>query len=135
MALATSGATVLASSTKAAPIWEDISPRWLLKLLPWTQVKAGIFRINEVIKPIEVVGDHSEGTKLPDSYADYEANPKEIILTTLQTVVQLHSRVPDLFNSPHDQLREQLRLAVNAIQAEQEPLVIHSSNVGVLPGA
>ena len=120
MALNTSAAQVLASSTKGAPIWEDITPRWLLKLLPWLPVKAGIFRINQVTRPSEVISEHVEGTRVPDSWADYEANPKEIVLSTVQTVVQIHTRIPDLFNSPHDQLREQLRLAIEAIKERKE---------------
>jgi len=132
MALNTSAAQVLASSTKGAPIWEDITPRWLLKLLPWLPVKAGIFRINQVTRPSEVISEHVEGTRVPDSWADYEANPKEIVLSTVQTVVQIHTRIPDLFNSPHDQLREQLRLAIEAIKERKEDLLINSPSFGLL---
>lgn len=132
MALNTSAAQVLASSTKGAPIWEDITPRWLLKLLPWLPVKAGIFRINQVTRPTEVISEHIEGTRIPDSWADYEANPKEMVLSTVQTVVQIHTRIPDLFNSPHDQLREQIRLAVEAIKERKEDLLINSPSFGLL---
>ena len=58
MALNTSAAQVLASSTKGAPIWEDITPRWLLKLLPWVQVKSGIYRINRVKTGAEALAEH-----------------------------------------------------------------------------
>lgn len=132
MALNTSAAQVLASSTKGAPIWEDITPRWALRLLPWLPVKAGIFRINQVTRPTEVISEHVEGSRIPDSWAEYEANPKEIVLTTVQTVVQIHTRIPDLFNSPHDQLREQIRLAVEAIKERKEDLVINSPSFGLL---
>ena len=132
MPLNTHSAQVLASSTKGAPIWEDITPRWVLKLLPWLPVEAGVFRVNQVTRPTEVISEHVEGTRLPDSGAEYEANPKEIVLTTVQTVVQMHTRVPDLFNSPHDQLREQIRLAVEAIKERKEKLLINSPTFGLL---
>jgi hypothetical protein len=133
--LNTAAAQNLATSTKAAPIWEEITPRWLLKLLPWVPVKAGIYRINLVTSPTEVVAEHSEGAKLPDAFADYEANPVEITLSTVQTVVQVHTRIPDLFSTPHDQLREQLRLAIEAIKEEQEARAINSSAFGLLASA
>jgi hypothetical protein len=132
MPLNTHSAQVLASSTKGAPIWEDITPRWVLKLLPWLPVEAGIFRVNQVTRATEVISEHVEGTRLPDSGAEYEANPKEIVLTTVQTVVQMHTRVPDLFNSPHDQLREQIRLAVEAIKERKEKLLVNSPTFGLL---
>ena len=132
MGLNSAAAQNLASSTKVAPIWEDISPRWILRLLPWVPVKAGIYRINQVTKPTQVIGEHLEGTRLPDGAADYEANPNEITLATLQTVVQVHTRIPDLFNSPHDQLREQIRLAVQALYEEKERRTIASHSFGLL---
>ena len=51
MPLSSLAAQNLATTTKTAPLWEGITPRWLLKLLPWVQVKSGIYRINRVTKP------------------------------------------------------------------------------------
>ena len=53
MPLSTAAAQNLATSTKTVPMWEGITPRWLLKLLPWVQVKAGIYRINRVTTPAQ----------------------------------------------------------------------------------
>lgn len=132
MGLNTTAAQNLASSTKVAPIWEDLSPRWLLRLLPWVSVKAGIYRINQVTKPTKVIAEHAEGARMPDGSADYEANPNEITLAAVETVVQIHTRIPHLFNSPHDQLREQIRLAVQAIHEEKENRVLNSASFGLL---
>lgn len=125
----------LASSTKVAPIWEDITPRWLLRILPSVPVMAGTYRINQVTKPTAVMAEHREGTLLPDASADYEANPIEVTLSAIQTVVQIHTRIPDLFNAPHDQLREQIRLAVEAIKEETENRMINSASFGLLTHA
>lgn len=132
MALNTSAAQTLSSSTKIAPIWEGITPRWLLKLMPWVDVTAGVFRVNQVTSPAVVTSEHAAGVKLPDSYTDYEANPREIVLTTLQTVITMHTRIPDLFNSPHDQLREQIRLGIEAIKEEKERLLLTSPSFGLM---
>ena len=132
MALDTYAAETLASSTKIAPIWEGITPRWVLKLLPYIEVTAGRFRINQVTQPTKVTSEHVAGVKLPDTFADYEASPREITLTTFQSMVTVHTRVPDLYNSPHDQLREQIRLAIEAIKEEKESLFINSASFGML---
>ena len=44
--LGTAGARALASTTKSAPQMQGISPRWLLRLLPWVQVAGGVYRLN-----------------------------------------------------------------------------------------
>ncbi|HMA30206.1 MAG TPA: family 2B encapsulin nanocompartment shell protein [Casimicrobiaceae bacterium] len=38
----------LADVTKTAPQMGSISPRWLLRMLPWADVEAGLFRLNRV---------------------------------------------------------------------------------------
>ncbi|GLZ02225.1 family 2B encapsulin nanocompartment shell protein [Actinoplanes sp. NBRC 103695] len=45
-ALSTAAARNLASTTKTAPQMQNISSRWLLKVLPWTQVVGGAYRVN-----------------------------------------------------------------------------------------
>jgi hypothetical protein len=45
-ALATEAARNLASTLKTPPQMQGISPRWLLKVLPWTEVSGGTFRVN-----------------------------------------------------------------------------------------
>jgi CRP-like cAMP-binding protein len=44
--LGTAGARNLASTTKSVPQMQGITSRWLLRLLPWVQVSAGVFRVN-----------------------------------------------------------------------------------------
>src|SRR5262245_14254642 len=38
----------LADVTKTAPQMGALSPRWLLRMLPWVDVDAGVFRLNRV---------------------------------------------------------------------------------------
>ncbi|MGN6109561.1 MAG: family 2B encapsulin nanocompartment shell protein [Kofleriaceae bacterium] len=44
--LGTAGARTLADTTKSVPQMQGISPRWLLRLLPWVQVSGGVYRLN-----------------------------------------------------------------------------------------
>ncbi|MEU8762581.1 family 2B encapsulin nanocompartment shell protein [Streptomyces sp. NPDC048659] len=44
--LGTAAARNLASTTKSAPQMEEISSRWLLRTLPWVEVKGGTYRVN-----------------------------------------------------------------------------------------
>ncbi|WP_396447573.1 family 2B encapsulin nanocompartment shell protein [Actinomadura sp.] len=46
LALGTGAARNLATTTKSVPQMQGITPRWLLRLLPWVQVDAGAYRVN-----------------------------------------------------------------------------------------
>src|SRR4028118_1582724 len=46
LSLGTAAARNLATTTKSAPQMQEITSRWLLKLLPWVQTKGGVFRVN-----------------------------------------------------------------------------------------
>jgi len=44
--LGVAGARQLAHTTKSVPQMQGISPRWLLRMLPWVQVSGGAYRVN-----------------------------------------------------------------------------------------
>ncbi|MFE4688562.1 MULTISPECIES: family 2B encapsulin nanocompartment shell protein [Streptomyces] len=44
--LGTAAARNLATTTKSAPQMQEISSRWLLRMLPWVQVQGGTYRVN-----------------------------------------------------------------------------------------
>ncbi|MBB5956908.1 CRP-like cAMP-binding protein [Saccharothrix tamanrassetensis] len=44
--LSTASARNLATTTKSVPQMQGISPRWLLRKLPWVQTQAGTYRVN-----------------------------------------------------------------------------------------
>jgi CRP-like cAMP-binding protein len=46
MSLSTKGARNLAKTTKTPPQMQGITPRWLLQMLPWVQVRGGAYRVN-----------------------------------------------------------------------------------------
>ena len=66
-ALGDLAARQLANATKTVPQLSTITPRWLLHLLSWVPVEAGIYRVNRVVNP-EQVAIHAEegaGTEEP----------------------------------------------------------------------
>ncbi|HEY7483131.1 MAG TPA: family 2B encapsulin nanocompartment shell protein [Streptosporangiaceae bacterium] len=46
LSLSTSAARQLASTTKTQPQMQEITSRWLLKMLPWVNVSGGVYRVN-----------------------------------------------------------------------------------------
>lgn len=134
LALADSAARQLANASKTVPILPTITPRWLTHLLQWSPVEAGIYRLNKVKNPEDVLvtcakRDESE---LPQTFVDYEDQPREYFLNAVSTVLDVHTRVSDLYSSPHDQIKEQLRLTIETIKEKQESELINNPDYGLL---
>ena len=133
-ALGDLGAQQLANATKTVPQLSTITPRWLLHLLQWVPVEAGIYRVNRVINPERVtvqVGE-ADDQPLPSTYVDYQTNPREITLRSISTIVDIHTRVSDLYSSPHDQVTQQLRLTIETIKERQESELVNNPEYGLL---
>ncbi len=70
--------------------------------------------------------------KLPTTFVDYEEDPREYHLNTIQTVLQTHTRVTDLYSNKIDQLREQVRLTVEAVKEWEEWELLNNPDFGLL---
>ena len=106
-ALGDSAARQLANATKTVPQLSTISPRWLTHLLQWVPVEAGIYRLNKVKNPesIKVTCTARETeNQLPRTFVEYEEHPREFFLNAVSTVLDVHTRISDLYSSPHDQI-------------------------------
>jgi CRP-like cAMP-binding protein len=63
----------LADVTKTAPQMGSLSPRWLLRMLPWVDVEAGLFRLNRVrvigseVQRVETRVDGERALLLPEN--------------------------------------------------------------------
>ncbi len=84
---------------------------------------------------ISIASGHSGELALPGTFADYELTPREYELSVAQTVLRVHTRVADLFNDPMDQMKEQLRLTVEALRERQEHELINNPEFGLLHNA
>jgi CRP-like cAMP-binding protein len=81
---------------------------------------------------IDLVSGFAENIEIPETFVDYSAKPREYPLSTVQTVVRVHTRVSDLYNNPYDQLAEQMRLTIEGIKERQEWELVNSQKFGLL---
>lgn len=133
-ALGDVAARTLANATKTVPMLSTISPRWLVHLLQWVPVEAGIYRVNQAKDPnaIEVDCSAKDERELPATFVDYEEWGREYVLNAVNTVVDVHTRVSDLYSSPHNQIKEQLRLTIETVKERQESELINNAEYGLL---
>ncbi len=134
LALGDNAARQLANATKTTPQLSTISPRWLVHFLQWVPVEAGIFRLNRVKNPrqVTVTCSQRDESEIKPTFVDYEDKPREYFLNAVTSVVDVHTRVSDLYNSPHDQIKEQLRLTIETIKERQESELINNPEYGLL---
>src|SRR5438552_10194620 len=82
----------LANTTKTPPQWIGSSPRWLVQLLPWAPVEAGVYRLNRVIdRKFAVECSPDDQSERPVAFIDYAEKPREYQLTTVTTTVEVHT--------------------------------------------
>jgi hypothetical protein len=136
-ALGDVAARQLANATKTVPMMRSITPRWLTHLLQWVPVEAGIYRLNRVKDETNVLVDCSarDERALPQTYVDYEEHPREYMLSAVNTVVDVHTRVSDLYSVPYNQISEQLRLTIEIVKERQEAELINNPEYGLLSSA
>ena len=133
-ALSDVAARTLANATKTVPMLSTITPRWLVHLLQWVPVEAGIYRVNKAKDPnaIEVDCSAKDERELPATFVDYEEWGREYVLNAVNTVVDVHTRVSDLYSSPHNQIKEQLRLTIETVKERQESELLNNAEYGLL---
>ncbi|CAM2765921.1 family 2B encapsulin nanocompartment shell protein [Methylobacterium mesophilicum] len=81
---------------------------------------------------IELLAVQTGEPRLPTTFVDYESHPREYHLSTIQTILNTHTRVTDLYSNEIDQLREQIRLTVDAVKEREEWELLNNSQFGLL---
>ncbi|MBD2533191.1 cyclic nucleotide-binding domain-containing protein [Nostoc flagelliforme FACHB-838] len=84
---------------------------------------------------IDIISGHLAEAVLPGTFADYELNAREYELSVAQTVLQINTRVADLYNEPMNQTEEQLRLTIEALRERQEHEMVNNRDFGLLHNA
>ncbi|HTI21027.1 MAG TPA: family 2B encapsulin nanocompartment shell protein [Kutzneria sp.] len=84
---------------------------------------------------IEMSAGHAGEIDLPGTFVDYDLSPREYELSVAQTMLRIHTRVADLYNGPHDQVQEQLRLTIEALRERQEFDLLNNPDFGLLHNA
>lgn len=132
--LSDAAARQLANTLKTPPQWGAITPRWLVRVLPWVPVEAGTYRVNRVRndKLVDVACGQRDERALPETFIDYQDKPRELTLSVISTVLEIHTRISDLYSHPHDQIQEQIRLTVEGVKERQEYELINNADYGLL---
>jgi hypothetical protein len=135
LAVRESAARKLSNTNKTPAQIPALTPRWLTQLLQWKPLEAGVLRVNRVKhpeQPLDVVCSLSDESDLPATFVDYDESPREYTLNAISTVINVNTRISDLFSSPHDQIREQLRLSIEGIKERQENELLNNADYGLL---
>ena len=134
LALTDAAARQLTNATKSTAQLDTITPRWLIQMLQWVPVEAGIYRLNRVKDPmsVTVATPPRDESELPTTYVGYYETPREYFLSTVATIVDIHTRISDLYSSPFDQIAEQIRLTIETVKERQESELINSADYGLL---
>src|SRR5262245_8700743 len=133
-ALGATGARKLANTTKTPVQMPAITPRWLVTFLQWKPLEAGTLRVNRVKTddPVEVACSQEDASELPNGCVDYDDKPREYTLSAISTILNVQTRISDLFSSPYDQVREQLRLTIESVKERQESELVNNADYGLL---
>jgi hypothetical protein len=133
-ALGDRAAFQLANVTKTPPQYGAITPRWLVRLLDWKPLEAGTLRVNRVVNAenVEVACGTKDEKTLPETFINYDERPREYTLCAITTILDVHTRVSDLYSNPLSQIGEQLRLTVENVKERQESELINNDEYGLL---
>ena len=106
------------------------------RFLEFKGLDAGIYRVNRVKEgntPLEVLcSSKPKSDTIPQGFIDYEEKPREYILNSISTIININTQVADVFSSPYDQTKEQLALAVESLRERQESQLINNDDYGLL---
>jgi len=135
-ALSKEQAYQLADITKTPPQFGALTPRWLTRFLEFKGLEAGIYKVNKVVEgetPLDILcSSEKKSAKIPAGFVEYQQKPREYILNSISTAINVDTSVTDVFSSPYDQTREQLNLAVESLRERQESQIINNDDYGLL---
>ena len=122
----------LAEINKSDPIWEQSTPKWLLKILDKKGIENTTYRINRVNSINKVTIDEHEYASLAHDNIELNHEPTEIDIVPIETLIKIPSRVYDVMNYPHNQMQHQIRLTVDNIYEHQERYFINNPDTGLI---
>lgn len=154
--LLSSQAELLSSSQKSHAFWGGRTPRWLCQAFmatkSCTKTKGGIYRLNQgdelcldtptpplppgaspEILPMNDMRNsftHKEGDIVNTSFSKYKV--REIRLEILQTVLKVHTRIPELYSDTHNQLEQQMALAAEYLYETKENMLFNHHDFGLM---
>jgi hypothetical protein len=135
-ALGRDAAYQLANVIKTAPQYGALTPKWLTRVLEFKGLETGVYRVNKVVEgetPLDILcSQDPKKVEIPQGYIEYETKPREYRLNSISTIINVDTKVSDVYSVPYDQTKEQLSLAVESLRERQESQIINSDDYGLL---
>ncbi|GHV02062.1 hypothetical protein AGMMS49521_3280 [Campylobacterota bacterium] len=135
-ALGRDGASQLSDIVKTRPQFGALTPRWVTKVLEFKGLETGIYRVNRVVEgdtPLDALCSQDlKKTTIPQGYIEYETKPREYRLNSISAIINVDTRIADLYGKPYDQSEEQLALAIESVKERQESQIINNDEYGLL---
>ncbi|MDR0826639.1 MAG: hypothetical protein LBN33_02010 [Desulfovibrio sp.] len=135
-ALGRDAAYQLTNVTKTPPQFGSITPRYLTQLLEFKGLEAGIYRVNKVVEgdtPLDVLCSQDPNkAEIPQGYIEYQTSPREYTLNSISTIINVDTKVSDVYSAPYDQVGEQIALAIESLKERQESQIINNDDYGLL---
>ncbi|MDR2054812.1 MAG: hypothetical protein LBQ10_02960 [Desulfovibrio sp.] len=138
-ALRRDAAYQLANITKTPPQFASVTPRWLTRILEFKALDAGVYRVNKVVEgetPLDVLcSQDQKHAEIPRGYIEYQSRPREYELNSISTIINVDTKISDVYSSPYDQIGEQIALAVESLRERQESQIVNNDDYGLLKNA
>ncbi|MDR1609007.1 MAG: hypothetical protein LBT38_11465 [Deltaproteobacteria bacterium] len=135
-ALGPQAAYQLADVNKTRPQFAALTPRWLTKFLEFKGLASGLYRVNRVVEgdtPLDVLcGQDPDRQDIPQGFTPYETKPRELTLRVTNAIVNVDTKIADIYSSPYDQTAEQLNLAIESLRERQESQIVNNDEYGLL---
>ncbi|MDR0886516.1 MAG: hypothetical protein LBN22_09240 [Clostridiales Family XIII bacterium] len=126
----------LANVNKTRPQFGAITPKWVARLIEFKGLDSGIYRVNKVVEgdtPLDALCSQDPNkVDIPQGFVAYETKPREYKLSSISTIVNVDTRVQDVYSSPYDQTSEQIALAIESLKERQESQLINNDDYGLL---
>ncbi|MDR2477132.1 MAG: hypothetical protein LBD18_05035 [Treponema sp.] len=138
-ALGRAAAYQLANVTKTPPQFGSLTPKWLTRVLEFKGLESGVYRVNRVAEgetPLDALcSQDPKKVEIPQGFVDYVAKPREYQLNSISTIINVDTKISDVYSSPYNQIDEQLKLAIESLKERQESQIINSDDYGLLKNA
>ena len=140
--LAEGAARQLANATKTRAQWGGITPRWLIPLcrgprsrpasIVSTRSRRRAARPRESLD-VECNPPRDRDADLPETFVDYEEKPREYFLNAVTTVLDVHTRISDLYSSPSTRSRSSCACRSRRSRRTRKSELINNPDYGLLP--
>jgi hypothetical protein len=69
---------------------------------------------------------------IPKGYVEYQTKPREYQLSSIATILNIDTKITDVYSAPFDQSAEQITLAIESLRERQESQIINNDDYGLL---